>query len=69
MGIDLFGSHESTSLTFLQLSYTEAESGLKGGDRTFWLIFFRERFSSTILADRNALIGNLDFRAGRASRT
>jgi hypothetical protein len=44
MGIHLFGIHESTSLTFLQLSYTEAESGLKGEHREFWLIFSNVRF-------------------------
>jgi hypothetical protein len=35
MGIDLFGIHESTSLTFLQLPYTEVESGLKGEPEHF----------------------------------
>jgi hypothetical protein len=44
MGIDLFGIHETTSLTFFQLSFTDIKGGLKGEHRTFWLIFLNARF-------------------------
>jgi hypothetical protein len=52
MGIDLFGIHESTSLTFLQLSYTEAEGGLKGEHRPLWLIFHRSDFRRLMRSNR-----------------